>query len=47
MNCVLLEKKFGTFVFSSLRASLWKALRYQVPVEGYGRLLRDLGWANI
>jgi maleate isomerase len=41
-----LEKELGTFVISSLQASLWKALqiiRYQVPVEGYGRLLRDLG----
>jgi hypothetical protein len=41
-----LEKKLGTFVISSLQASLWKALqilKYQVLVEGYGRLLRDLG----
>ena len=41
-----LEKELGTFVISSLQASLWKALqilKYQVPVEGYGRLLRDLG----
>jgi Bacterial transglutaminase-like N-terminal region/Arylmalonate decarboxylase len=40
-----LEKELGTFVISSLQASLWKALqiiKYQVPVEGYGRLLRDL-----
>ena len=41
-----LEKELGALVISSLQASLWKALqiiRYQVPVEGYGRLLRDLG----
>ena len=41
-----LEKELGTFVISSLQASLWKALqilKYRVPVEGYGRLLRDLG----
>jgi maleate isomerase len=41
-----LEKELGTFVISSLQASLWKALqilKHQVPVEGYGRLLRDLG----
>jgi maleate cis-trans isomerase len=41
----MLEKELGTFVISSLQASLWKALqilKYQVPVEGYGRLLRDL-----
>src|SRR5580704_16266251 len=41
-----LEKELGALVISSLQASLWKALqiiKYQVPVEGYGRLLRDLG----
>ena len=41
-----LERELGTFVISSLQASLWKALqilKYRVPVEGYGRLLRDLG----
>jgi maleate isomerase len=41
-----LERELGTVVVSSLQASLWKALQvigYQVPVEGYGRLLRDLG----
>ena len=41
-----LERELGTIVISSLQASLWKALqivKYRVPVEGYGRLLRDLG----
>jgi len=41
-----LEKELGTFVISSLQASLWKALRiigYRVPIDGYGKLLRDLG----
>ncbi len=41
-----LEKELGTFVISSLQASLWKALQiigYRVPIEGYGRLLRELG----
>jgi maleate cis-trans isomerase len=41
-----LEKELGTFVTSSLQASLWKALQiigYSVPVDGYGRLLRELG----
>ena len=35
--------ELGTFVISSLQASLWKALqiiKYETPVEGYGRLLR-------
>jgi len=38
-----LEKELGTLVISSLQASLWKALqiiKYENPVEGYGRLLR-------
>jgi maleate cis-trans isomerase len=38
-----LERELGTFVISSLQASLWKALqiiKYAAPVEGYGRLLR-------
>jgi maleate cis-trans isomerase len=38
-----LEQELGTFVISSLQASLWKALQiinYEAPVEGYGRLLR-------
>ena len=41
-----LEKELGTFVISSLQASLWKALQiigYRVPIDGYGKLLRDLG----
>jgi len=40
-----LEKELGTFVISSLQASLWKALGiigYKTPIEGYGRLLREL-----
>jgi maleate isomerase len=39
-----LEKELGTFVISSLQASLWKALQiigYGVPIAGYGRLLRN------
>ena len=41
-----LEKELGTFVISSLQVSLWKALQiigYRKPIEGYGKLLRDLG----
>jgi maleate isomerase len=41
-----LEHELGTFVISSLQASLWKALQiigYRTPIDGYGRLLRDLG----
>jgi maleate isomerase len=41
-----LEKELGTFVISSLQASLWKALQiigYRVPIDGYGTLLRELG----
>jgi len=41
-----LEKELGTFVISSLQASLWKALQvigYNVPIAGYGRLLRNVG----
>jgi maleate cis-trans isomerase len=41
-----LEKELGTFVISSLQASLWKALQiigYRAPIEGYGRLLREIG----
>jgi len=41
-----LEKELGTFVISSLQASLWKALQiigYDVPIAGYGRLLRKAG----
>jgi maleate isomerase len=41
-----LEHELGTFVISSLQASLWKALQiigYRVPIEGYGKLLRELG----
>jgi len=41
-----LEKELGTFVISSLQASLWKALQiigYRVRVEGYGKLLREVG----
>jgi maleate isomerase len=41
-----LERELGTFVISSLQASLWKALQiigYRTPIDGYGRLLRDLG----
>jgi maleate isomerase len=41
-----LEKELGTFVISSLQASLWKALQmigYNVPIAGYGRLLRKVG----
>lgn len=40
-----LEKELGTFVTSSLQASLWKSLQiigYRTPIKGYGRLLRDL-----
>jgi len=40
-----LEDEFGTFVISSLQASLWKALQiigYRVPINGYGKLLREL-----
>ena len=40
-----LEKELGTFVISSLQATLWKALGiigYTTPIEGYGRLLREL-----
>jgi maleate isomerase len=39
-----LERELGTFVISSLQASLWKALSiigYKTPIEGYGRLLRE------
>jgi maleate isomerase len=41
-----LEQELGTFVISSLQASLWKALEiigYSKPIEGYGKLLRGLG----
>jgi maleate isomerase len=41
-----LEKELSTFVISSLQASLWKALQiigYDVPIAGYGRLLRKVG----
>jgi maleate isomerase len=41
-----LEKDLGTFVISSLQASLWKALQiigYRVPIDGYGKLLREVG----
>ena len=41
-----LEKELGTFVISSLQASLWKALQiigYRVPIDGYGKLLREVG----
>ena len=41
-----LEDELGTFVISSLQASLWKALQiigYRKPIEGYGRLLREIG----
>jgi maleate isomerase len=41
-----LEKELGTFVISSLQVSLWKALQiigYRKPIQGYGRLLRELG----
>src|SRR5262249_18951938 len=40
-----LERELGTFVISSLQASMWKALSiigYKTPVPGYGKLLRDL-----
>lgn len=40
-----IEKELGTLVISSLQASLWKALTiigYSTPIEGYGRLLREL-----
>lgn len=40
-----LEKELGTFVISSLQVSLWKALQiigYRTPIQGYGRLLREL-----
>jgi maleate isomerase len=40
-----LEHELGTFVISSLQASLWKALQiigYRVPIDGYGKLLREL-----
>jgi len=40
-----LEDELGTFVISSLQASLWKALQiigYRVPIDGYGKLLREL-----
>jgi len=40
-----LEDELGTFVISSLQASLWKALQiigYRVPINGYGKLLREL-----
>lgn len=40
-----LEKELGTFVISSLQVSLWKALQiigYKTPIQGYGRLLREL-----
>jgi len=39
-----LEKELGTFVISSMQASLWKALQtigYNAPIAGYGRLLRN------
>ncbi len=41
-----LEKELGTFVISSLQASLWKGLQfigYGVPIAGYGKLLRNVG----
>jgi len=41
-----LEKELGTFVISSLQVSLWKALQiigYRKPIQGYGKLLRELG----
>lgn len=41
-----LEQELGTFVISSLQASLWKALQiigYRAPVAGYGKLLRESG----
>jgi maleate isomerase len=41
-----LEQELGTFVISSLQASLWHAMNligYKKPIEGYGRLLRELG----
>src|SRR4051812_38574281 len=40
-----LEQELSTFVISSLQASLWKALQiigYRKPIDGYGRLLRDI-----
>lgn len=45
-NIEPLEQELGTFVISSLQASLWKALQiigYRTPIQGYGRLLRELG----
>lgn len=44
-----LEMELGTFVISSLQASLWKALQiihYRGPIAGYGRLLRELDQAG-
>jgi len=41
-----LEQELGTTVISSMQATLWKGLQLcgvvQQPIEGYGRLLRDL-----
>jgi maleate isomerase len=44
-NIEPLEKELETFVISSLQASLWKALKLlgiETPINGYGRLLREL-----
>jgi maleate cis-trans isomerase len=41
-----LEEELGTFVISSLQASLWHAMTiigYKQSILGYGRLLRELG----
>lgn len=45
VNIQRLEEELGTFVISSLQASLWKALtllKIDDPIDGYGSLLRDM-----
>ena len=44
-NIQRLEEELGTFVISSLQASLWKALtllKIDDPIADYGKLLRDM-----